>query len=199
MKALLIVDMQHDFMQGGALEVPQANEIIPLINRLMEKFSLVAASQDWHPPNHISFAVNHPGEKEGDTIEIKGVKQILWPPHCVQNSWGAEIVQGLDQTRIHYRIKKGANPQVDSYSAFFDQTNHKSTGLDQWLKEKHVTDLYLTGVATEFCVYYTACDAIELGYRVHLIEDACRGFDPQRAVDEIRKKGGEILLSHSLL
>lgn len=202
-KALLVVDMQNDFMPGGALEIPRADEITLLINGLMEHFSLVVATQDWHPKNHMSFASNHPGAKEGETIDIKGASQVLWPSHCVQNSPGAELVSALDRRKIDQTFHKGTDQWIDSYSAFFDNAHRKKTGLAAYLFDKDVDEIYLAGVATDYCVYFSALDALELGFKVSVIVDACLGIDLKqgdvdRALGDLKKRGVRIVTSESL-
>ena len=193
MKSLIIIDVQNDFCPGGALAVPEGDQVVPLINRLMLRFELVVATQDWHPANHGSFAANHPGHRPGDIIELAGLPQILWPTHCVADTPGAEFHSGLDRTRIARVFRKGFNPNVDSYSAFFDNGHGSSTDLDAYLKKQQVTDVYLCGLATDYCVKFSALDAVKLGFRTHLIEDACRGVnlhpeDVEQAIEEMRKR-----------
>ena len=203
MKALIITDMQNDFMPGGALGVPKANEIIPIINALMPKFPLVVATQDWHPKDHVSFAVNHPSKKVGDIIKVGEIDQILWPVHCVQNTVGADLVSGLDKTLVSKIFFKGTDKNIDSYSTFFDNAHRKSTGLGEYLKGLGVADIYLTGVATDYCVLYSAMDALELGFSVYVIADACRSInldlgDEQRAFETMKGKGSKIVKSSDL-
>lgn len=198
MKALVIVDMENDFMSTGALGVKRADEVIPIINELMKQFSLVVATKDWHPPNHCSFAKTHPGKKVGDTIDIQGRKQILWPVHCVQNTPGAEFVKGLHTKSIAQVFFKGTDPNIDSYSAFYDNARQKSTGLAEYLKSQGVTHIYLAGLTTEYCVLYSALDALEEGFQVTVVADACRGInlkpgDDERALVKIAAEGGIVL------
>src|SRR3954468_12732007 len=152
MNALIIVDVQNDFVPGGALPVPEGDKVLPVINNLQPKFDLVVATQDWHPASHGSFAANHPGKKPGDVIQLKGLPQILWPVHCVQNTTGAAFVPTLDAKRIAKVFPKGTDPQVDSYSGFFDNGRQKATGLAEYLKQRGVTELYIVGLATDYCV-----------------------------------------------
>ena len=199
MEALLIVDVQNDFMLGGALGVKGGDEIIPIINVLIPKFPLIIASLDSHPEGHISFAKTH-GLNVGEVIEVEGEEQILWPVHCVEGSEGAKIVRGINLEGIHSYVYKGTDRDVDSYSAFFDNQKKRATGLDAFLKEKGVTKIYLVGLATEYCVKYTACDARALGYEVAVIIDACRPVnlhpeDEKEAVTEMRQAGVEIVHS----
>ena len=185
MKALLIVDLQNDFMPQGALGVPKADELVPIINALIPTFSLVVSSQDWHPPHHMSFAASHQGRRVGEVVE----GQMLWPVHCVQETLGAQLVEGLDLAHIARCFYKGADPQIESYSAFFD-TQHHSTGLSEFLKEKGVTHLFLVGVATDYCVLYTALDARREGLEVTVIAQGCRAIgDEAQTLSRLRSHG----------
>lgn len=192
--ALIIVDVQNDFLPGGALAVPGGDEVIPVINELTKHFDIVVASQDWHPENHKSFASNHPGKKPGDIIILNGLEQILWVDHCVQDTFGAKLSEALDRSRIVKVFPKGTNPDVDSYSAFFDNGHIYSTGLDSFLKDNNVSDVYVAGLATDYCVKYTALDSCKLGFKTHLIEKACRGVnlhpdDVRKAILEMKNAG----------
>ncbi len=194
MKALIIVDVQNDFCPGGALPVPEGDRVVEVISRVQPEFGLVVATQDWHPAEHGSFAANHPGRSPGEQIELAGLPQILWPVHCVQGTPGAELHPGLDRSRIARVFHKGADPSVDSYSGFFDNGRRTSTGLGEYLKDQGVTDVYVCGLATDYCVKATALDAVALGFKTHLLEDGCRGVelregDVQRAVEEMRRRG----------
>lgn len=200
MKALILVDLQNDFCAGGALEVAEGNQVIPIANSLLSQFDLVIATQDWHPANHGSFAAMHPWRKPGAVIELNGLPQVLWPIHCVQESFGAEFVKELDATKISKVFVKGTDPGIDSYSGFFDNGHRKSTGLGEYLKEQGVTELYVLGLATDYCVKFTVLDGLELGYKVNLVEDACRGVNLQAgdvalAIVEMAGKGATILHS----
>ena len=202
MKALIIIDVQNDFIPGGSLAVPHGDEIIELINQLQEKFDLVVATQDWHPENHSSFAINQPDGKEFDIIELNGEDQVLWPVHCVQNSKGAELHPNLKTERIENIIQKGTNSEIDSYSGFYDNAHLKSTGLSEYLKEKAVDELYFCGLAGDFCVFYSVIDALEEGFTAFLIEDATRSLDGSefvKAKNIIEEKGGKIIDSSDLL
>src|SRR5262249_44407690 len=161
----------NDFCPGGALPVPEGYAIIPRINEMQQQFDLVVATQDWHPANHASFAANHPGKKIGDVIELDGLSQILWPTHCVQNTRGGELVPSLDASRIAKVFQKGTDPSVDSYSGFFDNGHRKSTGMGDWLKQKGVSRVHVCGLATDYCVKFTALDARQLGFETHLIKN----------------------------
>lgn len=177
MKALILVDLQNDFMPGGALPVPHGDQVIPVANRVQHSFDLVVATQDWHPLDHGSFAANHPGRQPGDLIELNGLEQVLWPVHCVQETTGAAFAPTLDAHRAKRIFKKGTDPAIDSYSGFFDNGQRNSTGLGEYLKDKDVTDVYILGLATDYCVKFTALDARRLGFDTHVIEDACRGVE----------------------
>jgi nicotinamidase/pyrazinamidase len=200
MNTLLLVDIQNDFLPGGALPVPEGDRIIPIVNTLMPRFDLVLATQDWHPPNHVSFAANHPGTNPGETITHSGLPQILWPVHCVQGTPGAELARGLDISRIGLVFQKGIDPDIDSYSGFFDNGRRRSTGLAEDLQARAITSIYLCGLATDYCVDATALDGRREGFTVTLIEDACRGVnlrpgDAAAAIGEMRQAGVRVLRS----
>ncbi len=197
MHALLLIDIQNDFMPGGALAVKEGDQIIPVVNALQEKFELVIATQDWHPQNHGSFAANHAGKNIGEIIELNGLPQILWPVHCVQNSPGAAFHPGLNTKKIKHTIVKGTDPGIDSYSGFFDNGHKKATGLEEYLKQKGVDSVSLCGLATDYCVKFSALDAAELGFKTTLIRDACRGVelspgDTEQAICEMKATGVQI-------
>jgi nicotinamidase/pyrazinamidase len=177
MKALILVDIQNDFLPGGALGVPDGDHVIPVANRLMPLFPVVVATQDWHPANHGSFAANHPGKKPFEQIELNGLPQTLWPVHCVQQTAGAELAYALQRNRITKIFPKGTDPGVDSYSGLYDNGHSKSTGLGEWLKSEGVTDVYICGLATDYCVKFTALDAAQMGFKTYFIEDASRGVN----------------------
>ncbi len=203
MRTLLVVDVQNDFMPWGSLAVRGSDEIIGLINQLIEHFPHVIASQDWHPADHVSFALNH-GKRPAETIEVHHRKQILWPVHCVQNTLGAELVHALKKDRIEKFFHKGVNPHIDSYSAFFDNEKKRATGLADYLKAKNLTELFLAGLTTDYCVRYSALDALSLGFSVTIIRDACRAVDlhegdGEKALQEIKAKGAKIVLSSDIL
>lgn len=198
MKALVIVDVQNDFCPGGALAVPEGDQVVDIINRLQSGFDLVVATQDWHPADHGSFAANHPGRRVGDQIDLDGLTQILWPVHCVQGTAGAELHPELNRSRIVRVFQKGADPTVDSYSGFFDNGHRHATGLAGYLQGQGVTEVYVCGLATDYCVMFTALDAVGLGFKTHLLENACRGVelrpgDVQEAVERMRRQGVVIL------
>jgi nicotinamidase/pyrazinamidase len=204
MKALILVDIQNDFLPGGALAVPRGDEVIPVANSVQRLFDLVVVTQDWHPPKHGSFAACHPGRKPGELITLGGQPQVLWPTHCVQETAGAEFAPTLDRTRFTKVFPKGTDPEIDSYSGFFDNGHLKATGLGDFLRERGVTDVYLLGLATDYCVKATALDAKQLGFTTHLIVDGCRGVelkpgDVQRAIDDMRTAGVELITSEQLV
>lgn len=204
MNALILVDMQNDFVPGGALAVPQGDHIVPVVHRLQPCFDLVVATQDWHPADHGSFAANHPGHQPGELIELNGLPQILWPTHCVQGTTGAEFVHGLDRAKWDRVFVKGTNPNIDSYSGFFDNGHRQSTGLGDYLRAKSVTGVYVAGLATDYCVKFTALDARELGFKTCLIEDACRGVnlqpgDVQKAIEAMRAGGVAVIAADEIL
>ncbi len=204
MTALLIVDIQNDFLPRGALSVSEGDVIIPVINQLMEvDFDLVVASKDWHPKDHGSFA-SIQGKAVGDHILLDGLDQILWPDHCVENSAGSEFASELNTDPIEHITHKGMDKKIDSYSAFFDNGHKKSTGLDGILKGEGIEKLYICGLATDYCVKYSALDACNLGYDTFVIEDACRGVnlsegDSDKALEELRAAGAHIVQSKDVI
>jgi len=204
MKALLIVDVQNDFCPGGTLAVPEGDRVVPVINGLQTRFNLVVATQDWHPPDHGSFAANHQGKQPGDVVELGGLRQILWPVHCVHHTAGAAFPADLDHARIARVFQKGTDPGIDSYSGFFDNGHRKATGLDDYLKEQAVADVYVCGLATDSCVKFTVLDAVRLGFATHLIEDASRGVnlkpgDVVQAIEEMRSQGVTVVNSEQIV
>ncbi|GJM33291.1 MAG: nicotinamidase [Saprospiraceae bacterium] len=204
MKALILVDIQNDFCPLGALPVEEGNQVVPIANKLMEVFDLVVATQDWHPANHGSFAANHPWRKPGQVIDLNGLQQILWPIHCVQESFGAEFVQELNIAKVSKIFPKGTDPEVDSYSGFFDNGHRKATGLGDFLKEKEVKEVFIMGLAADYCVKFTVLDAIELGFEAYLIVDGTRGVnlnagDVEKAIAEMQEKGAHLVQSAELL
>ena len=201
MRALVIIDVQNDFIPGGALAVPEGDKIVELINELQEKFDLVIATQDWHPEDHSSFAVNHHEIKEFEKITWNGLEQVLWPVHCLQNSWGAKLHSDLKTSKIEAIFRKGTDPEIDSYSAFYDNGHLKTTGLAGYLKEKGVDELYFCGLAGEICVYFSVMDALEEGFDSTIIEDATRALNPidfENAKKIIMEKGGKITNSSTI-
>jgi nicotinamidase/pyrazinamidase len=200
MNALIIVDLQNDFLPGGALPVPHGDEVIPLANELQRHFGLVVATQDWHPPDHGSFAASHLGKKPGDRIMLDGIEQILWPVHCVQNTHGGEFASSFDTSRIAHVFHKGIDPLIDSYSTFFDNAHRRHTGLAHYLRKRSIKDIYVMGLALDYCVKYSALDARQLGLNTHVIVDGCRGIelergDINRALDEMKLVGAVLLQS----
>jgi len=201
MTALIIVDVQNDFMPGGRLAVPYGNTVIPVINSLQNAFMLNVATQDWHPPGHKSFASSHPGRSAFETITLHGLDQVLWPDHCVQGSDGALFHQGLEMNRVEAIFRKGMDREVDSYSGFYDNGMRKSTGLAGYLRERKVDQVFLCGLAGDYCVYFTAMDALRENFKTYVIEDATRPIDIaafERAKDTIRASGGQVITGDTL-
>jgi nicotinamidase/pyrazinamidase len=201
MKALLIIDIQNDFLPGGALPVPEGDQVIPVINQLQPHFDVVVATQDWHPADHQSFASSHPGKNAFEVIKLEGFDQVLWPDHCVQGSPGADFAPALQQNRVEAIFRKGMSPEIDSYSGFYDNGHLKSTCLSEYLRSRNVTQVFVAGLAGDFCVYFTAKDALVEGFKTFLVEDACRpisqeGFDQAKA--DLRHRGGKIIQSSVL-
>ena len=176
-KALLVIDVQNDFCPAGALEVAGGNEIVPYINKEMVKYDCVVLTQDWHPKGHSSFATSHEGKNPLELIKMPYGDQVLWPDHCVQGSKGAEFHPDLNIEQANAIIRKGSNPFIDSYSAFFENDRKTSTGLDGYLKSLEIEKISLVGLATDFCVNYSAQDAANLGYKVSVLEKMCRAID----------------------
>jgi len=204
MKALILVDIQNDFLPGGALAVPDGDKVIPVANGLQAMFPLVVATLDWHPANHGSFAASHPGKNVFDQIELNGLPQTLWPMHCVQNTKGAELAGTLHRERIARLFLKGTAAGMDSYSGFFDDGHQKSSGLREWLTEQGVTEVFVCGLATDYCVKFTALDAARMGFKTHLIEDASRGVnlrpdDVKHSIEEMKVAGVALVQSAELL
>jgi len=196
MHALIIVDIQNDFVPGGALAVPGGDEIIPVVNELQKSFSLIVATQDWHPAHHKSFASSHPGNEVFEKISLHGLDQVLWPDHCVQGTAGAELHKDLNLKRVEAIFRKGMDPDIDSYSGFYDNGYRKSTGLAGYLRERKVRKIYVAGLASDYCVFYTAKDAIKENFETFIIEDASRAINPdgfEKAKDEILSSGGQII------
>jgi len=188
MHTLLIVDVQNDFCPGGELAIPGGDAVIDPINAISPYFNNIILTQDWHTPNHSSFASQHDNKNEYDTLELDYGTQVLWPDHCVQGSIGAEFHHKLDTTRSTLVIRKGFRTAIDSYSAFYENDKTTRTGLTGYLKELGVKTLFITGLATDFCVKYSAIDAIKEGFEVYLVEDACRGIDLDNSVDTALKE-----------
>jgi nicotinamidase/pyrazinamidase len=203
MNALILVDLQNDFLPGGALAVPDGDEVIPLADQLQRQFDLVLATKDWHPPDHGSFAANHPGKKPGDRIILDGIEQILWPAHCIQNTHGADFAPLFDTSRIAHVFHKGTERNIDSYSTFFDNAHRRHTGLAHYLEQCRIKSIYLMGLALDYCVKYSTLDARDLGLNTYVIVDGCRGIelepgDIDRALDEMERVGAVLLQSSDL-
>jgi nicotinamidase/pyrazinamidase len=200
MKALLLIDLQNDFLENGALAVSNASATIPVAQKLMTHFDLIVATQDWHPENHESFASRHKDHNLFDIIDLHGLPQCLWPMHCVQGSFGAKFSTDLDLKQIDKIIQKGTVPSIDSYSGFADNGHRKETELHEYLQSKHVDTLYIMGLATDYCVKFTVFDALTKGYIVFLVVDGCRGVnqsinDSKDAIREMEQAGAILTVS----
>jgi len=198
MKALLLIDLQIDFSPMGSLPVAEGDQVVSVANKMMDQFDYVVASKDWHPADHLSFAANHPWRKPGQVIELAGLPQTLWPIHCVQNSFGANFIPGLQEEKIDHLVYKGTDKQLDSYSCFYDNHHQRSTGLAEHLREQQVDTVYIMGLATDYCVLFSALDAIEEGFETYLIAEGCRGVnlkegDAERALERMKEKGIKII------
>jgi nicotinamidase/pyrazinamidase len=201
MKTLILIDVQNDFMSGGPLEVPLANAVIPVINKIQVNFDLVLATQDWHPKDHKSFASNHFQRKPFEKIKLHGLPQTLWPDHCIQGSEGAKLHKDIDSNRIAAIFRKGMDPEIDSYSGFYDNNHTSGTGLSGYLKEKAITEIHICGLAADICVYYTILDSILEGFSTVLVEDASRPLYPDKFDDvkcELAKMGVHIITSNEI-
>lgn len=196
-KALLVIDLQNDFCPGGALAVADGDTIVPLINQMMSDYDIIIATQDWHPEGHSSFASSHDGKAPFETTEMPYGVQVLWPEHCVQGSTGAELHQDLVTDKADLIIRKGMNPAIDSYSAFFENDRGTPTGLEGYLRTREVTKVDLVGLATDYCVAYSAIDAAKLGFKARVILNACRAIDLdgslENALADMRKSNVEIV------
>lgn len=203
MEALLIVDVQNDFCPGGALAVPGGDEIVPLVNDLAGQFDHVLQTQDWHPPGHQSFASSHPGRDPYDVIDADYGEQVLWPDHCVQGTDGAAFHPDLDTTQAELIIRKGFRPEIDSYSAFYENDGTTPTGLAGYLREREIDTLYVCGLATDFCVKWSALDGRDEGFDVYVIEDTTRGIDQEGSLaaawDEMNDAGVQVVSSEAAL
>jgi nicotinamidase/pyrazinamidase len=201
--ALVIIDLQNDFCPGGALAVQRGDEIVLLINLLQQRFGHVILTQDWHPAGHISFATSHPGTQPFETIQVAYGPQVLWPDHCLQGSAGADFHPLLDTTRAELMVRKGYNPRIDSYSAFLDNDHSTPTGLAGALKERGIQRLFFCGLAYDYCVHFSAVDAVSLGFTACVIEDACRAIDLNGSVarvnEEMQQAGIARISSDTLL
>lgn len=200
--ALLVIDVQNDFIPGGQLPVPEGDLIVPLINRLARQFSQVVIAQDWHPPGHASFASRHPGKQPFDSIQLPYGEQTLWPEHCVQGTAGAGFHPDLDLPHAQLIIRKGCNPEIDSYSAFLEADRRTTTGLSGYLKERGIDTVYMVGLALDFCVMFSALDARAAGFNAYVVLDACRAIDMngslQSAMERMQSTGVELIQSTAL-
>lgn len=188
MDALLIVDVQNDFCPSGALEVPNGDQVVPVINKLSRHFEHVIQTQDWHPAGHSSFASSHSGKEPFSTVEMPYGEQVLWPDHCIQGSKGAEFHPDLDTTKSQLIIRKGFRKAIDSYSAFYENDDKTTTGLTGYLKERGIDTLFACGLATDFCVKWSVTDGLKEGFNVTVIEDAVRGIDMDGSVEQAWKE-----------
>ena len=175
--AFVMIDIQNDFCPGGALAVSEGDQIVPIVNKLQDRFTARVLTQDWHPANHTSFADNHEGAAPFSTTQMPYGEQVLWPRHCVQGSSGAAFHADLETNTADLIVRKGFRAGIDSYSAFFENDKATRTGLDGYLRERGISHIVLAGLATDFCVFYSAMDASKLGYHVTVVSDACRAID----------------------
>lgn len=199
-RALLLIDLQNDFLEGGALAVPDGNATLPVAQKLMEQFDLIVATQDWHPSNHQSFATQHDGHNVFEMIELHGLPQCLWPNHCIQGSKGAEFASELNLEKLDKIVQKGTEVTIDSYSGFADNGHRKETELHAYLQSKNIDTLYVMGLATDYCVKFTVLDALAKSYSVYLVVDGCRGVnqapdDSEKAIREMEKAGAVLIAS----
>lgn len=201
--ALLVIDVQNDFIPGGSLPVPEGERIVPLINQLAPQFQQVVIAQDWHPHGHASFASSHPGRQPYDVIQLPYGEQTLWPDHCVQASAGAEFHPQLDLPHAQLVIRKGCNPDIDSYSAFLEADRRTTTGLAGYLSERGIDTVYMVGLALDFCVMYSALDARAAGFNAVVVLDACRAIDLNgslaAAIERMQEAGVELIQSTDLI
>ena len=200
MRALLLIDIQNDFMPFGSLPVADGDAVVAVANALAPRFELVVATQDWHPAGHASFASSHPGHSAGEVVDVAGLPQVLWADHCVQNSPGASFHSGLDVAQIDYVTRKGTDPAIDSYSGFFDNNHAKDTGLSAYLRGRGVEEIWVAGLALDYCVKFTALDGRGEGFAVVVAEDGCRAVnlapdDGPRALAEMAAAGCRIAKS----
>jgi nicotinamidase/pyrazinamidase len=203
MDALLIIDVQNDFCPGGALEVPNGDAVVPILNKLIPRFNHVLQTQDWHPQGHSSFASTHESIEPFDTIQMDYGEQVLWPDHCVQGSRGANFHPKLNTTESELIIRKGFRRNIDSYSAFFENDQQTPTGLTGYLNERGIDHLYIAGLATDFCVKWSVLDGLKQGFKVTVITDAVRGIDIEGSVEaawsEMKKAGAQTIESQQLM
>lgn len=202
MRALILVDIQNDFV-SGSLAVENAVEVVPVANQLLRQFELVVATQDWHPADHGSFASQNPGVEAGEQFELGGLPQTAWPDHCIENTTGAQFVEQLDAAAQQNVFRKGTNREIDSYSGFFDNDQRQATGLGDFLKSKSVTEVFVMGLATDYCVKFTALDAMKLGFQTNLVIDGCRGVelkpgDIEAAVKQMTDAGVTVVHSNEI-
>jgi nicotinamidase/pyrazinamidase len=204
MDGLILVDLQNDFMPGGALAVADGDATVPVANALAGRFDTVVATRDWHPAHHGSFVTAHPGFAVGDLTTLGGLDQVVWPVHCVQDTPGAAFHDTLDMTQVNEVISKATDPDIDSYSAFFDNGHRRATGLEAYLRNRGVDRVYILGLATDYCVKYSALDALQLEFETYVVEDGCRGVelkpgDIDSAIREMRDAGVHMVGSGELL
>lgn len=196
MKALVLVDIQNDFLVGGSLEVPNGNEIISHINFIFKNYSIVVATKDWHPKNHISFASNHKNKNIGEVIVVNNQNQVLWPDHCIENSYGSNFPNELNTPNINKTFYKGVDSLIDSYSGFYDNGKVRSTGLSEFLKKENIKDVDIVGLATDYCVKYTAIDSYNDGFKTNVIKSCVRGISDKTiklALKEMKEIGINII------
>ncbi|MFP4018353.1 MAG: bifunctional nicotinamidase/pyrazinamidase [Bacteroidales bacterium] len=197
MKALLIIDVQNDFCPGGALEVPEGDKVIPVLNKLADNFDIVIQTQDWHPTGHYSFASSYSNKEPFQTTKLEYGEQVLWPDHCVQNTPGAEFHKELKTIKTQAVIRKGFRKHIDSYSAFYENDFKTKTGLTGYLKDRGIDTLYVGGLATDFCVKWSVIDGCKEGFKVYVIENAIKGIDidssVDKAVQEMKSAGAEFI------
>ena len=203
MRAIILVDIQNDFCPGGALPVKEGDAVVNVANQVMSQFELVVATQDWHPSDHKSFASQHPGLNVGEQFTLGDLPQIAWPDHCVQGTTGAEFHPKLDVESVHQVFQKGTDTEIDSYSGFFDNGHKRATGMGDFLLDQGVQEVYVLGLATDYCVKFTALDAIDLGLKTNLIVDGCRGVDLKAgdvdaAILEMKSSGVVVMSSEEL-
>jgi nicotinamidase/pyrazinamidase len=201
--ALLIIDVQNDFLPGGALAVSSGDQIIPIVNLLQSKFDFIVASQDFHPADHKSFAANNPGRKVGDIVDLNGLDQFLWPVHCVQGTTGADFSKALIHENWNKIFQKGMNSEVDSYSGFFDNAKRGDTGLSKFLKENQIERVFICGLALDYCVNFTALDSLNEGFETFLVTDATRPVnvmptDGENSLRELEAAGIKLITSNEI-
>jgi nicotinamidase/pyrazinamidase len=200
-RMLLVIDVQNDFCPGGSLAVHDGDSVVPVVNRIASHFDLVVATQDWHPENHVSFAKNHPGRNVHDQIEMDGISQVLWPTHCVAGTHGADFHPALNAENFQLILRKGTKPSIDSYSAFMENDKKTVTGLEGYLKGLRIENVYVCGLATDYCVFRSVMDSVQAGFKSYVVIDGCRGVNvPQGSVDkaiETMKENGVLILHSS--